>query len=33
MVALLKPNEMKCLLNIGHFNKKGLFNKRVSEAY
>jgi hypothetical protein len=32
-VALLKPNEMRSLLKIGHFfNKRGLFNKGVSEA-
>ncbi len=28
---LLKPNEMRSLLKLGIFNKRGLFNKGVSE--
>jgi hypothetical protein len=34
MMALLKPNEMKCLLKIGHFLiRERAFNKRWKEAY
>jgi hypothetical protein len=29
-VAILKPNEIRSLLKIGHFNKTGIFNKGVS---
>jgi hypothetical protein len=32
MAALLKPNEMRRIKNVGIYNKGGLFNKAVREA-